>query len=50
MIGDIPDDDSVVTAENAHRLVGLEDSGPAAVALRRLARRVGAELQMQWHA
>jgi MinD-like ATPase involved in chromosome partitioning or flagellar assembly len=48
VIGDIPDDDSVVTAENAHRLVGLDESGPAAVALRRLARRVGGELRAQW--
>jgi MinD-like ATPase involved in chromosome partitioning or flagellar assembly len=48
LIGDIPDDDSVVTAENAHRLVGLDDSGPAAIALRRFARRVGGELRAQW--
>jgi MinD-like ATPase involved in chromosome partitioning or flagellar assembly len=48
LIGDIPDDDSVVSAENAHRLVGLEESGPAAIALRRLARRVGSELRVQW--
>jgi MinD-like ATPase involved in chromosome partitioning or flagellar assembly len=48
VIGDIPDDETVVTAENAHRLVGLEESGPAAVALRRLARRVGGELRSQW--
>jgi MinD-like ATPase involved in chromosome partitioning or flagellar assembly len=50
LVGDIPDDDSVVTAENAHRLVGLEDSGPAAIALRRLARRVGSELRASWPA
>jgi MinD-like ATPase involved in chromosome partitioning or flagellar assembly len=48
LVGDIPDDDTVVTAENAHRLVGLDDSGPAAVALRRLARRVGSELRASW--
>jgi CO dehydrogenase nickel-insertion accessory protein CooC1 len=48
LIGDIPDDDSVVTAESAHRLVGLDDSGPAAIALRRFARRVGGELRAQW--
>jgi MinD-like ATPase involved in chromosome partitioning or flagellar assembly len=50
VIGDIPEDDSVVTAENAHRLVGLDESGPAAVALRRLARRVGSELRASWPA
>jgi len=50
LIGDIPDDDSVVTAENAHRLVGLDDAGPAAVALRRLARRFGSELRAPWPA
>jgi MinD-like ATPase involved in chromosome partitioning or flagellar assembly len=44
VIGDIPDDQSVVTAENAHRLVTLDESAPAAIALRRLARRVGSEL------
>jgi len=48
VIGDIPDDDAVITAENAHRLVGLEESGPAAIALRRLARRVGSELRSPW--
>lgn len=48
MIGDIPDDDSVVAAENAHRLVGLDESGPAAIALRRLARRFGSELRTPW--
>jgi len=48
VIGDIPDDDSVVAAENAHRLVGLDESGPAAIALRRLARRVGGELRASW--
>lgn len=50
LIGDIPDDDAVVTAENAHRLVGLEETGPAAIALRRLARRVGSELRSSWRA
>ncbi len=50
LIADIPDDDSVVTAENAHRLVGLDDAGPAAVALRRLARRFGSELRAPWPA
>jgi MinD-like ATPase involved in chromosome partitioning or flagellar assembly len=50
LIGDIPDDDSVVTAENAHRLVALEESSPAAIALRRLARRIGGELPVAWHA
>ena len=48
LIGDIPDDDAVVVAENAHRLVGLEESGPAAIALRRLARRFGNELRAPW--
>jgi MinD-like ATPase involved in chromosome partitioning or flagellar assembly len=50
VIGDIPDDESVITAENAHRLVGLDETGPAAIALRRLARRVGSELQSSWQA
>jgi MinD-like ATPase involved in chromosome partitioning or flagellar assembly len=50
LIGDIPDDDAVVTAENAHRLVGIEETGPAAIALRRLARRVGSELRSSWPA
>ena len=50
LIGDIPDDDSVVTAENAHRLMGLDDASPAAVALRRLARRFGSELRTPWPA
>jgi MinD-like ATPase involved in chromosome partitioning or flagellar assembly len=50
LVGDIPDDDTVVTAENAHRLVGLDESGPAAVALRRLARRIGSELRATWPA
>ncbi|MHB8487872.1 MAG: AAA family ATPase [Candidatus Dormibacteria bacterium] len=45
IIGDIPDDEAVINAENAHRLIGLEGSGPAAIALRRLARRVGGELR-----
>jgi MinD-like ATPase involved in chromosome partitioning or flagellar assembly len=48
VIGEIPDDDAVVTAENAHRLVALEETGPAAIALRRLARRVGSELRSAW--
>jgi MinD-like ATPase involved in chromosome partitioning or flagellar assembly len=48
LIGDIPDDDSVVTAENAHRLVTVDESAPAAIALRRLARRVGSELHVSW--
>ncbi len=48
VIGDIPDDDAVITAENAHRLVGLDESGAAAIALRRLARRVGNELRSPW--
>jgi MinD-like ATPase involved in chromosome partitioning or flagellar assembly len=50
LIGEIPDDDSVITAENAHRLVGLDESAPAAIALRRLARRVGSELRAAWPA
>lgn len=48
VIGDIPNDDAMVTAENAHRLVGLEGSTPAAIALRRLARRVGREMRAPW--
>jgi MinD-like ATPase involved in chromosome partitioning or flagellar assembly len=48
VIGDIPDDESVIIAENAHRLVGLDGSAPAAMALRRLARRVGSELRAPW--
>jgi septum formation inhibitor-activating ATPase MinD len=47
VIGDIPDDDAVITAENAHRLVAQE-TGPAAIALRRLARRVSSELHSAW--
>ncbi|HVC42369.1 MAG TPA: AAA family ATPase [Candidatus Saccharimonadales bacterium] len=50
IIGDIPDDEAVINAENAHRLIGLEESGPAAIALRRLARRVGGELRSAWPA
>ena len=50
VIGDIPDDEAVINAENAHRLIGLEESGPAAIALRRLARRVGSELRSAWPA
>jgi MinD-like ATPase involved in chromosome partitioning or flagellar assembly len=45
LVGDIPEDDAFVTAENAHRLLGLDDPGPAAIALRRLARRFGNELR-----
>jgi len=45
ILGEIPDDDSVVVAENHHRLVALESSGPAADALQRLARRLGRELR-----
>jgi hypothetical protein len=45
VMAEIPDDESVVAAENQHRLLGLEGSGPAADALHRLARRVGRELQ-----
>jgi MinD-like ATPase involved in chromosome partitioning or flagellar assembly len=48
VIGEIPDDQSVISAENAHRLVGLDGSAPAAIALRRLARRVGSELGAPW--
>jgi MinD-like ATPase involved in chromosome partitioning or flagellar assembly len=48
LIAEIPDDDSVVIAENTHRLVGLEESAPAAIALRRLARRVATELRSPW--
>jgi MinD-like ATPase involved in chromosome partitioning or flagellar assembly len=48
LIGEIPNDESVVTAENAHSLVGLEESAPAAIALRRLARRVASELRSPW--
>ncbi len=48
LIGDIPEDEAVVTAENAHRLVCLDGSAPAAIALRRLARRVGSELRAPW--
>ena len=50
MIGDIPDDQSVINAENAHRLVGLDCLAPAAIALRRLARRVESELRAPWPA
>jgi MinD-like ATPase involved in chromosome partitioning or flagellar assembly len=48
LIAEIPDDDSVITAENTHSLVGLEESAPAAIALRRLARRVASELRSPW--
>jgi MinD-like ATPase involved in chromosome partitioning or flagellar assembly len=48
LIAEIPDDDSVVTAENTHQPVGLEDAAPAAIALRRLARRVASELRSPW--
>ncbi len=50
VIADIPDDSAVVSAENAHRLVGLDETGPAAVALRRLARRISSELRTPWPA
>ena len=30
LVGDIPEDDALVTAENAHRLVGLDETGLAA--------------------
>ena len=50
LIGEIPDDEAVITAENAHRLIGQDDSGPAAIALRRLARRVSSELRSAWPA
>lgn len=50
LIGEIPDDDAVIAAENAHRLVGFDESGAAAIALRRLARRVGSELRSSWTA
>jgi MinD-like ATPase involved in chromosome partitioning or flagellar assembly len=50
VISEIPDDEAVITAENAHRLVGLDESCPAAIALRRLARRVGSELRSPWPA
>jgi MinD superfamily P-loop ATPase len=50
VVADIPDDHAVVSAENAHRLVGLEETGPAAVALRRFARRIGGELRTPWPA
>jgi len=50
LIGDIPDDDAVIAAENAHRLVGLDESGAAAIALRRLARRLGNEVRSPWPA
>jgi MinD-like ATPase involved in chromosome partitioning or flagellar assembly len=50
LIGDIPDDEAVITAENAHRLIGQDESGPAAIALRRLARRVSSELRSAWPA
>jgi MinD-like ATPase involved in chromosome partitioning or flagellar assembly len=50
LIGDIPEDETVISAENAHRLVGLDESSPAAIALRRLARRVSEELRTEWPA
>jgi len=50
VIADIPDDGAIVSAENAHRLVGLDDVGPAAVALRRFARRIRSELRTPWPA
>jgi MinD-like ATPase involved in chromosome partitioning or flagellar assembly len=48
LIAEIPDDESVVTAENTHQLVGLAELAPAAIALRRLARRVANELRSPW--
>ena len=48
LIGEIPDDESVVIAENTHQLVGLAELAPAAIALRRLARRVANELRSPW--
>ncbi len=48
LIAEIPNDESVVTAENTHSLVALEESAPAAIALRRLARRVASELRSPW--
>jgi MinD-like ATPase involved in chromosome partitioning or flagellar assembly len=50
VVADIPDDRAVISAENAHRLVGLEETGPAAVALRRFARRIRSELRTPWPA
>jgi MinD-like ATPase involved in chromosome partitioning or flagellar assembly len=50
VVADIPDDTAVISAENAHRLVGLEETAPAAVALRRFARRLSSELRTQWPA
>jgi MinD-like ATPase involved in chromosome partitioning or flagellar assembly len=50
VIADIPDDGAVVSAENAHRLVGLDETGPASVALRRFARRISSELRTPWPA
>ncbi len=50
VVADIPDDTAVVSAENAHRIVGLEETGPAAVALRRFARRIEGELRSPWPA
>ena len=48
LIGEIPNDELVINAENTHSLVGLEESAPAAIALRRLARRVASELRSPW--
>jgi septum formation inhibitor-activating ATPase MinD len=48
LIAEIPNDESVVTAENTHSLVTLDESAPAAIALRRLARRVAGELRSPW--
>jgi MinD-like ATPase involved in chromosome partitioning or flagellar assembly len=50
VVADIPDDGAIVSAENAHRVVGLEETGPAAVALRRFARRISSELRTPWPA
>jgi MinD-like ATPase involved in chromosome partitioning or flagellar assembly len=50
LVAEIPEDRAVVSAENAHRLVALEETGPAAVALRRFARRMENELRTPWPA
>ncbi len=50
LVADIPDDAAVISAENAHRLVGLDETAPAAVALRRFARRISSELRTPWPA
>lgn len=50
VVADIPDDGAVISAENAHRIVGIDETGPAAVALRRFARRISNELRSPWPA